>query len=99
MNQKTYIEKAIEGGWNYGRTGHDRITIANGEAYFGLHGTVFYLKNVSEILLDPRSWQAVGKVEGWERKHQGYWEPKIEMHRMIDALAEGKTIEEFLETL
>jgi len=55
-------------------------------------------------VLDPEVWQAVGKIENWKNNATKYpwcarepWENK--MHDMIDALAEGKTIEEFLETL
>lgn len=58
----------------------------------------------SEILLNPKSFQAVGKVEGWEEHSHAYgmvdmsgWHSN--MHRMIDALAEGKTIEQYLESL
>lgn len=56
----------------------------------------------AEILLDPLAWQAVGKVEGWHRgsldeAFHPTW--KQNMHRMIDALAEGKTIEDYLKTL
>ena len=69
---------------------------------------------IEAILLDFKAWQAVGKTDGWgvcgqkgcgnswghenvpesEKKH---WQHN--MHRMIDSLAEGKTIEEFLKTL
>jgi len=60
-------------------------------------------------IIDPLAWQAVGKVEGWNEGVEGGrmdmhnhwnlpgWHEK--MHRMIDALAEGKTIEEFLKIL
>lgn len=68
-----------------------------------------------KVLLDPLAWQAVGKMEGWgfwclkdkqpleacEPKAQHVSTPRwiCEMHRMIDAVAEGKTIEQYLETL
>lgn len=64
-----------------------------------------YYLPIAEMVLDPLAWQAVGKVEGWEKisycrecevADSGY---KGRMHRMIDALAEGKTIEEFISTL
>ena len=66
-------------------------------------------KNFEGALINPKAWQAVGKVEGWVYevvyanesmsgvKYSGTYEPK--MHRMIDALAEGKSLEQFLETL
>lgn len=88
----TFIEKAIEGGWN-----HPKEDCSYCET------------PVEVILLDPLAWQAVGKVEGWQDVQAGYRESdglilyesgwKRRMHRMIDALAEGKTITQFLETL
>lgn len=67
------------------------------------------------VLLDPSAWQAVGKVEGWKKngfdlegmarggvpttKYHNVPEWKMNMRRMIDALAEGKTIEQYLKTL
>lgn len=77
------IESAIAGGWKMKGVRKDSLSHIN----------------AAIIVLQPAFWQAVGKVEGWESQHQGYWEPKIPMHRMIDALAEGKSISEFLETL
>lgn len=65
-------------------------------------------KNKEIVLLDPLAWQAVAKVEGWR---QGFYEYgsaneavemapyMVKMHLMIDALCEGKTIEEYLATL
>lgn len=66
-----------------------------------------------EILLDPLAWKAVGKVEGWTDELYNceycdipneHYLGKIKtwhynMIRMIDALWEGKTIEEFINTL
>ena len=64
------------------------------------------IKNPHKILLDPLAWQAVGKVEGVDGALQmdskyGFRLPvwKDQMHRMVDALAEGKSIEQFLETI
>lgn len=54
-------------------------------------------------LLNPLFWQALGKVEGWlpgpgfTTEHHASWDCK--MHDMVDALAEGKTIEAYFETL
>ena len=56
------------------------------------------------VLLDPKFFQAVGKVEGW-RPCEDFSHPCDEdgylfyMHQMIDALADGKSLEEFIETL
>lgn len=52
------------------------------------------------IFLDPLAWQAVGRVDGWAGGEEtAAMFARTQMHRMIDALADGKTIEEFLETL
>lgn len=101
MKIKDFIEKAIEGGWhnvNYPDPDEMRA-YGNQEAMF----------------LDLFAWRAVGKVERWDnlgangsdkgkKMHYGNKclcdTPELFfMHRMIDALAEGKTIEQYLETL
>lgn len=83
-----FIKDAIEGGYEHPKT------VKYEDAELAL------------TMLDPRFWQAVGKVRGWDgcsANHGEYWEGKphwlYEMHRMIDALAEGKSIEEFLQAL
>ena len=85
MTTKEFIEKAIDGGFNIPG------------------GADCYTKD-EEYFLNPLAWQAVGKVEGWGSTHDqdGYlvihdW--KRNMHRMIDALCEGKSVESFLSTL
>lgn len=54
MNIKTFIKKAIEGGW----VPNKNIPFADIEGYAG-----FYKEGT---LLDPLAWQAVGNVEGWD---------------------------------
>lgn len=70
------------------------------------HTSKEFVIDIERGLLDPLFWQALGKAEGWkpevtwnegELRHQAEW--RENMHRMIDALAEGKSIEEFLSTL
>lgn len=49
-----------------------------------------------QLVLDPEAWKAVGKakgIPGWN-----LWALE-NMHGMISALFDGKTIEQFLETL
>lgn len=95
MRIESFVEKAIEGGWNgeqktkwHNALGHDNVVCP------------------ATVLLDPEAWKAVGKAEGW-------WDgrfpildrpprlPDWHMHMrgMVDALAEGKTVEQYLETL
>lgn len=59
---------------------------------------------IQEILLNPDSWKAVGKVEGWCEEKDFKCDEcadhyKWAMHRMIDALCEGKTFDDFIDTL
>ena len=69
------------------------------------------LFRMSDAFLDPEAWKAVGKVEGWPPDGWDFLEPKMtlgqwgeqnwrgRMRGMIEALIEGKTIEQYLETL
>lgn len=70
------------------------------------------LGTTEKIILDPEAWKAVGKVEAWKGVSCGHYRCETEnldcmsdpewlsnMHGMVDALAEGKTIEQHLETL
>ena len=71
MDIKEFIEKAIDGGWkpDFGRNieyaGHNsdwsvwNFTDGNNK---GSSTT----ENNKLALLDPKAWEAVGKVEGWE---------------------------------
>ncbi len=70
-------------------------------------------KLIIELVLIPKAWQAVGKVRGWKKSRVPMNTDDIyseigwhdiptwlyNMHRMIDALAEGRSIEDFLKTL
>lgn len=112
MTIPTFIEKAIEGGWKVQilsqTASHYEIsalTRRQGDTW-GVWLKQPRRKNgkledesteilLSEILLDPEAWKAVGKVDVWFEQYDWSWH----MHRMIDALAEGKTIEQYLLTL
>lgn len=112
MTIKKFIEKAIEGGWKPHK-GADYTKCRLVKAYRQID---YYAEkdgsssriDVRHMLLSPRAWQSVGKMEGWKESYEytygrcSGWkkaEWKTKMHAMIDALAEGKTIEQFLETL
>lgn len=105
MTTHEFIQKAIDGGWIPPSDLGDSYTIED----WGIrHSYCEYIHN-QVILLDPLAWQAVGKVEGWDEQEltvdygDGHnpWDTnwKFNMHRMIDVLCKGKSIEEFLETL
>lgn len=117
MSIQKFIEKAIEGGYDAPYSWEE-------QSWQGDHGKL-------KAILDPLAWQAVGKVEGWDKSvsesncnvcgepmpegetmfmfhgysgdcpkppmKQQFW--KQNMHRMIDHLAEGGTIESYLKTL
>jgi hypothetical protein len=109
MTIKTFIKKAIEG--QQDNLPRHKVIRAN-EYWVTLedaNGTE-YTQALPIWLLNKESWQAVGKVEGWKgiqwhSIYEGFrpssWTRRYhyEMHRMIDALYEGKTIEEYLQTL
>lgn len=103
MKIKEFIEKAVEGGWSM-------------DDYHPMYITTAEPKHVplEGIFLDPLAWQAVGRVEGWEKRHNYACyihldggkcdcvpeeEWEARMHDMIDALCEGTSIEEFISNL
>jgi len=127
MTTKEFIEKAISGGWGNGSRidFFSPVSPWDGTTYFRGKENVQWSMHLNAILLDPLAWQAVGKVERWEKEFlysTGEWvrtyssnpedldelmnfvekditEWKYHMHRMVDALCEGKTIDEFLKIL
>jgi len=86
MTPQTFIEKIIKGGWR--PKARDGVVMKNCQ-YFTIqeYGTTAHFtdqpnRNVKKdfvnvrievILLDPRAWQAVGKVEGWETEKVQRW--------------------------
>lgn len=117
MTIKKFIGKAIEGGW-------DLKAFTESKGFKGYGKPSFTEKYISvvtgsstkrqiltqNVLLDPRAWEAVGKVEGWGGMHfcddndscgnSGcYPVYRDKIHQMIDHLIQGGTIESYLETL
>lgn len=108
-NITKFVADAIEGDWGTWKSvpeyQTDRIFVHEWDRiiYVELVGAQV---PVSEILLDPLAWQAVGKMRGWG-KRSTYYMPhatrtyghryRFEMHRFIDQLAEGKNMDEALE--
>lgn len=115
MTIQQFIEKAIEGGWYPKERHWENISLRTGDTKpRSLTKTVTASITSYQILLDPEAWKAVGKVEGKKICICGTQGPlhtqqcpcaaikahaTYQMHRMIDALAEGKTIEQYLLTL
>lgn len=85
MTIKQFIEKAIGGGWD------------------NQYHIDYYLEDrdrQSTLFLKPEVWQAVGKVEGWDMNIKGLRpEWQIRMHKMIDFICEGKSLEDYIKTL
>ena len=81
-NTQTFIELAIEGGWNkngYWRGEFRGSKFEGGKIYLEWYSgetESIHLDEikVQEVLLDPLAWQALGKVKGWivesKRKYQ-----------------------------
>ena len=119
MTTKEFIEKAIEGGWKSSFKDKDydyegSVNISKGDAEISLVKNGNYIPvletiNINDLFLDPKAWEAVGKVERWESfwedcptcnshcKPHLYWENL--MHQMIGDLIEGGSIESYLKTL
>ena len=106
MTIKQFIEKAIEGGWDKGRAKVVDLDMRDG--YEGLGNS---MQSTDRMLLDPKSWEAVGKVSSWEvHECEGdgtgegcgngcYPTYRDKMHQMIDHLIAGGSIESYLKTL
>ncbi len=103
MTTKEFIEKAIDGGWKTKNNDDIKKSEITPE---GLRWSYCEYIDKEAILLDPKAWEAVGKIEVWvepsgcilkDYSHTNCG--RCYMHRMIDALCYGKTIEEFLQSL
>lgn len=99
MTPKQFIEKAIEGAWK-----PRGIEFGISKGGWASLESMMNLVPIEEIVLDPKAWEAVGRVEGWSQEelsiHNYFsFQWRENMHAMIDALIEGKSIEEYLETL
>ncbi len=99
-----FIEKALVGGWQ--PAGRDFSVIGFYERHFEyqlqsvLQGrsSAIQMMVYEAVLLNPKVWQAVGKVEKW---YEGRYGPEWlhHMRKMIDALAEGQTLEAYIQSV
>src|SRR5438105_3825706 len=99
-----FIEKAFAGGWQPA----DRAFSISGfyERHFeyqlrGLfpeRSSAIRMMGYEAVLLNPKVWQAVGKVEQW---YEGRYGPEWlhHMRNMIDALAAGHTLEAYIQSV
>ncbi len=69
MTIKEFVEKSIEGGW---KTNWYIKPLERNSRYTGVFGNNDELLTLDEefasAFLDPKAWEAVGKVEGWNEK-------------------------------
>jgi len=106
MEIKTFIERAIEGGWSLDSQPSQEKGFISQRVR-----AINKMKYKERIFLDPKAWEAVGKVEGWlgvETCHscRGYeCETLFEspahqkMVHMIDHICEGGTAESYIKSL
>jgi len=100
-NTELFIQRAIEGGWQP----LDTLEF-KGEVDYDIQNEKY------QIFLTTEVWQAVGKVEEWDGNHNSCNEyddgqhdcngfPGFidKMHGLIDALARGETIEDYLGSI
>ena len=107
MTEKTIIEKALKGGWKQDYYVGKELNSNEIKEVADIHLEHY---GIYQVLLDPKFWQAVQRSEGC-KTHSCWFENKGDlcsrenkvavhkMHEMIDALVEGKSIEEYLKTL
>jgi len=106
MTIKEFLEKAIEGGWKY-KIGITKrctsISYSPSTNTFKTNYGTIPIPPLALIVLDPKSWEAVGKVERWEENSinnivytKGY---QYKMNGLMPHLQEGGTIESYIETL
>ena len=99
-----FIEKAIIGGWRsevqeFSIIGfYERHFEYQHRSIAADRPSAIRMMVYEAVLLDPKAWQAVGRVERW---YEGYYGPEWlhHMRKMIDALAEGQTLEAYVQSV
>jgi len=114
MTIKEFINKAIEGGWKPNKVNKiiGRVAIGEIVAQTKRRGGKGNRDLLPLVLIDPKAWEAVGKAEKWADYEENHYEDRrgdlwsqtlpivqSKMRGMIDALIEGKTLEQYIETL
>ena len=99
-----FIEKALMGGWQ--PADRDCRIMRFYERHFEYHlramppgqSTTLHTMAYEAVVLDPKVWQAVGRVEHW---YEGHYGPEWlhHMRQMIDALAAGHTLEAYIQSV
>jgi hypothetical protein len=99
-----FIEKALVGGWQPTDRAFRIIGFYERHFEYQLRSLLperpptIRMMVYEAVLLNPTAWQAVGKVEHW---YEGRYGPEWlhHMRNMIDALAEGQTLEAYIQSV
>ena len=99
-----FIEQALAGGWRPDAREFRILGFYERQVEYQLRSiaagrpSAIRVMVYEMVLLDPTVWQAVGKVERW---YEGSYGPEWlhHMHNMIDALAEGHTLEAYIQSV
>lgn len=86
-NTQRFIELAKKGGYETGAYQFNGAVYASQEDLLSSRGT----RQVTDFLLDPLAWAAVGKVLGWPGDIKA--QAKYYMREFITYIAAGKSIE------
>ena len=99
-----FIEKALLGGWQ--PADRDCRLLGFYEHHFEYHlrgmppgrSATLHQMVYEAVVLNPKVWQAVGRVEHW---YEGHYGPEWlhHMRTMIDALAAGHTLEAYVRSV
>ena len=99
-----FIKKALLGGWR--PLDRDCRIVGFYERHFEYQSlstlsgqpSAIRMMSYEAVLLNPKVWQAVGKVEHW---YEGRYGPEWlhHMRNMIDALAAGHTLEAYIQSV
>lgn len=104
MTIKEFISAAIEGGWDNTRVSSIWFRQDTGEMILNL----FTRADLSQLLLDPEAWKAVGRSKGWKqgyapdlecKEYEMAEEWQFKMYMMLSELIKGKNLEEYIATL
>lgn len=91
---KEIIEKAISGGWQFGRMQSDGLHVELRDPDW----------TMADVVLSSEFWQALGKSLGWEKDGKGTyftnWTASEYMaHRFFDLILQGKPTADYWQEL
>jgi hypothetical protein len=97
MTINEFIQKAADGGYKF--RGDKLLYDDQVDQWCVRDGNGgYFIPCVEAIFLDPDAWRALGKNEKVENDVIEYW-TVLSMRGMINALCDGKSLEEYIATL